>query len=69
MKLRKALAAGMAGAAICAMMAGSASAAGKEVVIWDYFETDAQKEMMQTLIDGFNASQDEFTSSAPSISL
>ena len=33
----------------------------KEVVIWDYFETDAQKEMMQVLIDGFNASQDEFT--------
>lgn len=36
---------------------------GKEVVIWDYFETDAQKEMMQTLIDGFNASQSEFTAS------
>lgn len=33
----------------------------KEVVIWDYFETDAQKEMMQVLIDGFNAAQDEFT--------
>ncbi|MDF2941322.1 MAG: transporter substrate-binding protein [Herbinix sp.] len=32
----------------------------KEVVIWDYFETDAQKQMMQTLIDGFNASQEEF---------
>lgn len=35
----------------------------KEVVIWDYFETDAQKAMMQSLIDGFNASQDEFTAS------
>lgn len=33
----------------------------KEVVIWDYFETDAQKEMMQALIDGFNSSQSEFT--------
>lgn len=36
---------------------------GKEVVIWDYFETDAQKEMMQKLIDGFNASQSEYTAS------
>ncbi|MFA9463968.1 MAG: ABC transporter substrate-binding protein [Velocimicrobium sp.] len=35
----------------------------KEVVIWDYFETDAQKEMMQTLIDGFNGSQDEYVAS------
>ncbi len=35
----------------------------KEVVIWDYFETDAQKEMMQTLIDGYNASQDQYTAS------
>lgn len=35
----------------------------KEVVIWDYFETDAQKAMMQTLIDGFNSSQDAFTAS------
>lgn len=35
----------------------------KDVVIWDYFETDAQKEMMQKLIDGFNESQDEFTAS------
>ncbi|MHB9295708.1 multiple sugar transport system substrate-binding protein [Pillotina sp. SPG140] len=33
------------------------------VVIWDYFETDAQKQMMQTLIDGFNASQSEFKAS------
>lgn len=35
----------------------------KEVVIWDYFETDAQKAMMQTLVDGFNGSQDEFEAS------
>lgn len=35
----------------------------KDVVIWDYFETDAQKEMMQTLIDGFNSSQDQYTAS------
>ncbi len=35
----------------------------KDVVIWDYFETDAQKEMMQTLIVGYNASQDQFTAS------
>jgi multiple sugar transport system substrate-binding protein len=33
------------------------------VVIWDYFETDAQKKMMQDLIDGFNSSQSEFTAS------
>jgi ABC-type glycerol-3-phosphate transport system substrate-binding protein len=33
------------------------------VVIWDYFETDAQKQMMQALIDGFNKSQSEFTAS------
>ena len=43
--------------------ADSQSGGGKEVVIWDYFETDAQKEMMQNLIDGFNASQSEFTAS------
>lgn len=35
----------------------------KEVVIWDYFETDAQKEMMEVLIDGFNEEQDEFVAS------
>ena len=39
------------------------SGGDKEVVIWDYFETDAQKEMMQKLIDGFNESQDEYTAS------
>ena len=42
----------------------TASAADKkEVVIWDYFETDAQKKMMQDLIDGFNASQEEYEAS------
>lgn len=35
----------------------------KEVVIWDYFETDAQKQMMDTLIEGFNSSQDEYVAS------
>ncbi len=35
----------------------------KSVVIWDYFETDAQKAMMDTLINGFNESQDEFVAS------
>ena len=37
------------------------SAGGKqEVVIWDYFETDAQKQMMDDLITGFNESQDQY---------
>lgn len=36
-------------------------AAKTEVIIWDYFETDAQKQMMQVLLDGFNASQDQYT--------
>lgn len=35
----------------------------KNVVIWDYFETDAQKQMMQKLIDGFNSSQTGFKAS------
>lgn len=35
----------------------------KDVVIWDYFETDAQKQMMQSMIDDFNSSQSEFTAS------
>ena len=34
-----------------------------KVVIWDYFETDAQKEMMQTLVDGFNSSQEQYVAS------
>lgn len=45
---------------------GGQSAAGgekKEVVIWDYFETDAQKAMMQDLLDGFNESQSEYVAS------
>lgn len=37
------------------------NAGGKqEVVIWDYFETDAQKQMMDSLISGFNESQDQY---------
>ena len=36
---------------------GNDSAGGKqEVVIWDYFETDAQKQMMEDLIIGINQS-------------
>lgn len=35
----------------------------EEVVIWDYFETDAQKAMMQDMIDGFNSSQDQYVAS------
>ena len=31
-----------------------------EVKIWDYFETDAQREMINALMDGFNASQDTY---------
>jgi multiple sugar transport system substrate-binding protein len=42
---------------------GSDSGEVKEVVIWDYFETDAQKEMMQKLIDGFNSSQTQYKAS------
>ncbi len=43
---------------------GGESAGGKEsVVIWDYFETDAQKNMMQDMIDGFNESQDKYEAS------
>ncbi len=64
MNIKKVLSAGLVAAAMCAMTVGSASAAEKkEVVIWDYFETDAQKAMMESLIEGFNASQDEFTAS------
>ena len=40
---------------------GNDSAGGKQqVVIWDYFETDAQKQMMEDLISGFNQSQDKY---------
>lgn len=57
---------GAAVACSAMMLSGGAlvaQAADTEVVIWDYFETDAQKQMMQTLIDGFNASQDVYTAS------
>ena len=37
------------------------SGSDDEVIIWDYFETDAQKEMMQKLCDEFNLSQDKYT--------
>lgn len=65
MKAKKMLALGLTAAAALTglTMTAAAEEGKKEVVIWDYFETDAQKEMMQTLIDGFNASQDEFTAS------
>lgn len=42
---------------------GNAGGTNKNVVIWDYFETDAQKEMMTKLIDGFNSSQTNFKAS------
>lgn len=35
----------------------------KPVVIWDYFETDAQKNMMQDMINGFNESQEQYEAS------
>ncbi len=41
----------------------SDSSEKKEIVIWDYFETDAQQQMMEDLIDGFNESQDEYVAS------
>ena len=68
------LCAAMAASLVTGCGSGTASGGGntqaaadtgskKEVVIWDYFETDAQKAMMTTLLDGFNASQDEFVAS------
>lgn len=67
MKMKKVLAVALSLACASTLFAATAvtaSAADKqEVVIWDYFETDAQKEMMQSLIDGFNASQDEYEAS------
>lgn len=65
MKMKKVMAAILTTAVSCGLLTGInltsvAAAEKKEVVIWDYFETDAQKEMMQSLIDGFNASQDEY---------
>ena len=67
MKMKKVLAVALSLACASTLFAATAvtaSAADKqEVVIWDYFETDEQKEMMQSLIDGFNASQDEYEAS------
>lgn len=69
------LCAAMAASLVTGCGSGSGNASGgstqaaadtgskKEVVIWDYFETDAQKAMMTTLLDGFNASQDEYVAS------
>jgi multiple sugar transport system substrate-binding protein len=58
-------------ALVCALAAGSLFAGGGgesnknhgTVVIWDYFETEAQIAMMKSLTDGFNASQSEFKAS------
>ena len=67
MKMKKVLSVALSMACAATMLAGTAVTASaadkKEVVIWDYFETDAQKEMMQSLIDGFNESQDEYEAS------
>ena len=64
MKMKKMMALLLSVAAVAGTLASTSVAFAdekKDVVIWDYFETDAQKEMMQVLIDGFNAAQDEFT--------
>lgn len=67
MKMKKVLAAALSLACASTLFAATAVTASaadkKEVVIWDYFETDAQKQMMQSLVDGFNASQDEYEAS------
>ena len=67
MKMKKVMALATAMACAATLFVGTAVTASaaekKEVVIWDYFETDAQKEMMQDLIDGFNSSQDEYEAS------
>ena len=67
MKMKKVLAAELSLACASTLFAATAVTASaadkKEVVIWDYFETDAQKQMMQSLIDEFNASQDEYEAS------
>lgn len=67
MKMKKVLAAALSLACASTLFAATAVIASaadkKEVVIWDYFETDAQKQMMQSLIDEFNASQDEYEAS------
>lgn len=67
MKMKKVLAVALSLACASTLFAATAVTASaadkKEVVIWDYFETDAQKQMMQSLVDGFNASQDEYEAS------
>ena len=67
MKMKKVLAAALSLACASTLFAATAVTASaadkKEVVIWDYFETDAQKQMRQSLIDEFNASQDEYEAS------
>lgn len=66
MKMKKVLAAVLFMACVSTSLeaAVTVSAADKkEVVIWDYFETDAQKQMMQSLVDGFNESQEEYEAS------
>ena len=64
MKMKKVMAVVLSMACAATMLSATAVTASaadkKEVVIWDYFETDAQKEMIQSLMDGFNASQDEY---------
>lgn len=42
---------------------GGSEGGKKEVVIWDYFETDAQKKMIEDMITDFNSKQDEFEAS------
>ena len=64
MKMKKVMAVALSMACAATMLSATAVTASaadkKEVVIWDYFETDAQKEMIQSLLDGFNASQNEY---------
>ena len=64
MKMKKVMAVALSMACAATMLSATAVTASaadkKEVVTWDYFETDAQKEMIQSLMDGFNASQDEY---------
>lgn len=67
MKMKKVLAAALFMACVSTSLEAAAvtvsAADKKEVVIWDYFETDAQKQMMQSLVDGFNESQEEYEAS------
>lgn len=67
MKMKKVLAVALSLACASTLFTATAVTASaadkKEVVIWDYFETDAQKQMMKSLIDEFNASQDEYEAS------